>query len=291
MPEYSSEQYKYLLIKHLQRSFSFPDEFNRCYTYTFFSSLLDGIELTEDKYSGFIQVLNKYMNYCFKNNIDTVGDMGDTDVDLNKQPLIDAFKEIGVIFEPVKNSSISGYDLVFTKPDGTVMTYSVGDGVHEFDINAVFGQEYSYAQKSLYYYQFKNIEVLNLDDIDCKKAGVDCYWSYDSTYETMTITGNGSYCGVSQEQQIGSGEYKTLIIGSNVACLDSPEASRAPSLATVVLLHAHDFPLNIKNFSYKSSFTATARTWDVYTDNEVFINYTWPEKLTINLHPLDEWQG
>jgi hypothetical protein len=64
MSEYTSEQYKYLLLKHLQRSFSFDDEYNRYYTYTFYFQLLDGITITKDDYNEFLQVLNNDLKYC-----------------------------------------------------------------------------------------------------------------------------------------------------------------------------------------------------------------------------------
>ena len=292
MSEYTSEQYKYLLLKHLQRSFSFDDEYNRYYTYSFYFQLLDGITITKDDYNEFLQVLNNDLKYCAQRNYYEIGDVSSTDVEVNQQPLIDAFARIGIKFEPVENSS-SGYDLTFTKPDGSVMIYVVNDGEHEFNINAISGQEYSYAQQSLQYYQFKNIDVLSLDELDFRKAGSNCYWAYNKDTTTMTISGNGTYLGVSVEEQIGSGAYTTLIIGGNIERLKSSEAKNNASLTTVVLLHAADFPLVIDDFSYgtQPSFQQTKRTWDVYTDNEVFRNYAWPTKLTINWHSLNEWQG
>jgi hypothetical protein len=237
------------------------------------------------------------MQYCADNNITELDDFGSFYADeIYYDSLYDAFQKIGITFT-YTHDGWGNLHLYFTKPDGTMMDYyCYGDsGINNnyFNVNAMSGQEYSYAQQCNDYYQLKNIDVLSLEDIDCRKAGSNCYWSYNSDTATMTINGTGTYCGVSTQEQIGSGIYTTLIVGSNIERLNSSEAKDNADLTTVVLLHAADFPLVIDDFSYgtQSSSSQKARTWDVYTDNEVFKNYTWPTKLTINWHSLNEWEG
>lgn len=295
MNEYTSEQYKYLLLRHLQRHFSFKLESERYYTLTFYKELLRDIELTQDTYENFLKLLDLYMLYCADNNITNLDEFDDEDAEKNYDSLKDAFQKVGILFTYTHDGN-GRVHLYFEKPNGTVMDYYCYGGLGNFNwfqINAMSGQEYSYAQQCKYYYQLKNIDVLSLKDVDCRKAGSNCYWSYNSDTTTMTINGAGTYCGVATEEQIGSGIYNTLIIGSNIERLNSSEAKNNADLNTVVLLHASDFPLVIDDFSYgtQSSSSQPARTWDVYTDNEVFKNYTWPTKLTINWHSLSEWEG
>lgn len=295
MNEYTSEQYKYLLLRHLQRHFSFPSESERYYTLSFYRALLEDIELTELAYKNFLKLLNLYMKYCADNDITQLDDFSSMDAEKHYDSLKDAFQKVGIIFTYTHDGN-GNVHLYFTKPSGITMDYyccgnTLGTVKNYFYINALSGQEYSYAQQSLSYYQLKNIDALPLDDIDCRKAGADCYWSYNKDTATMTITGSGSYLGVAPEEQIGSGPYSTLIISSNIERLNSSEAKNNASLTTVVLLHAVDFPLVIDDFSYGTQYSQEARTWDVYTDNEVFRNTTFPTKLTINWHTLNEWQG
>lgn len=289
--DYSSEQYKYLLLRRLQRHFSLTDLNERIYTQTFFGKLFDGVTVTKENYNNFIQIMDDELDYCAENNIRQAIDIDEDIIKANKMPLINAFAEIGISLE----ITIVDYggDATFTKPDGSVMVYKVRSGSNDFYINAVAGQEYNYAQLAAPYYQMKYSDVVGLDEIDFQRAGPSCFWSYNADTTTMTITGDGTYYGVSKEEQIGSGAYTTLIIGPNIETLNSPEARKTESLTTIVLLHASDFPLVISEFAYgsQSSYLQKARTWDVYTDNEVFKGTTFPEKITINWHSLDEWDG
>lgn len=293
MSEYTSEQYKYLLLRHLQRHFSFEVESYRYYTLAFYQKLLEDIELTQYTYENFLKLLSLYMKYCADNDIYELGAFEDDDAEKNYDSLKDAFQKVGIDFSYLHDGN-GNVHLYFTKPNGVILDYLCEyGGTNEFCVNAKCGQEYSYAQQSLPYYQLKNIDALLLEDINCRKAGTDCYWSYNKDTATMTISGMGTYVGATTDEQIGSGTYTTLIIGGNVERLKSSEAKNNASLTTVVLLHAADFPLVIDDFSYgtQSSISQKARTWDVYTDNEVFRNTTFPTKLTINWHSLSEWQG
>lgn len=293
MSEYTSEQYKYLLLRHLQRHFSFETEKERYYTLSFYDKLMDGVELTESTYSSFVGLLDLYMKYCADNNIDELSGFSDEDAEKNYDSLRDAFGKVNIDFSYYHDGN-GKVNLYFTKPNGDVMTYTCSwGGPNAFLINALSGREYSYAQQSQQYYQLKNIDALSLNEIDCRKAGANCYWSYNADTATMTISGSGTYCGVTAEEQIGAGVYSTLIIGGNIDRLNSSEAKNNASLTTVVLLHAIDFPLVIDDISYgtQSSILQTKRTWDVYTDNEAFRSATFPTKLTINWHSLNEWQG
>lgn len=281
---YSSEQYKYLLLRHLQRSFSMPNEKDRYYTRDFFQKLLDGVEVTETSYNEFVAILDTNLRYCAENGVVREQNITQAMIDERGILLVEAFEKIGITLV-IEKSDYSG-SATFTKPDGSVMVYTVTDGSNNFYINAVSGQQYEYARRSSPYYQMRGMEVKELSDENYQMCGPDCYWSFDVSSSTMTITGSGTYKGVTKETQVGSGTYTTLIFGAEVAELDYNEAYNSSSLVNVVLLQPADFPLLISNFG-----GSTARTWNVYTDNKAFRNHVWGEKLTINWHTLDEWEG
>lgn len=286
---YTSEQYKYLLFRILQRHFSNKYIKDRYYTRDFFQKLFDGIEVTESSYNQMVDLINDNIRYSADNNVIDASDITQAMIDERGIMLIDAFAAIGIELVIYRASMGTYGTATFTKPDGTVMEYYVSDE-NDFYINAKCGQEYSYAKKADPYYQLENIDVKSLDEIDYQMCGPDCYWRYDADTATMTITGSGTYCGVTKQEQMGSGTYTTLIIGANVSALYRKEAANSASLTTVVLLHAADFPLEfLADFGYLGS--NTTRTWDVYTDNEAFRNHAWNSNLTINWHTLDEWEG
>lgn len=284
---YTSEQCKYRLFRMLQRNFSLEKERDRYYTRDFFFKLLDGVEVSIDAYKQFVKVMDDDLDYCAKHKIDKVDDVTDTMINERKGALIDAFAAIGIDLVVVKESW-SGY-LTFTKPDGTVLTYNISDGTNDFYINAACGQEINYAKLASRNFQMTDMEIKNISDDNYQMASKDIYWEYDADTTTMTITGTGVYRGVTKETQLGSGNYTTLILGAEIPELNFAEAYSSSALTTVVLLHPADFPLIITLFDYSSR--TTARSWNVYTDNEVFRNHAWNEKLSITWHTLDEWEG
>lgn len=282
--DYTSEQYKYLLFRQLQKYFSLESTKDRYYTRDFYAKLLEGVEVTETSYNEFVTILEDNIDYCAKNNVTEASGVTQAMIDERGIMLIDAFARIGITLV-IKKGDYNG-TATFTKPDGTVMTYYVTDGQNDFYINAVCGQEYGYAKKASPYYQMRGLEVKSLDEEDYQMCGPDCYWSYDADTATMTITGTGTYRGVTKEAQMGSGSYTTLIFGAAVSELNYNEAYYSSAVTTIVLLQPADFPLLITAFG-----GSTQRTWTVYTDNEVFRNHAWGDKLTINWHTLDEWEG
>lgn len=285
---YTSEQYKYLLLRQLQKYFSMPVEKDRYYTRDFFQKLLDGVEVTETSYNEFVDILEDNLQYCAENGVIKESNITQAMIDERGVLLVDAFEKIGITLV-IQKSDYSG-SATFTKPDGTVLVYNVTDGSNNFYINAVSGQEYSYAKKASPYYQMLNDEVKELCDENYQMCGPDCYWSFDADTATMTITGKGPYIGVTKETQIGSGTYTTLILGAEVEELNYNEASNSASLTKVILLQPKDFPLRIASFGGYNSDT-TKRTWDVYTDNEAFRAATFGTGMVINWHTLDEWEG
>lgn len=285
---YTSEEYKYLLIRQLQKYFSMPSVKDRYYTRDFFQKLFSGVEVTESSYNDFVDVLEDNMDYCAKNGVIKEDDITQTMIDERGIMLVGAFEKIGITLV-IDKQDYSG-SATFTKPDGTVLVYNVTDGQNNFYINAACGQEYGYARKASPCYRMEGAEVKELDSENYQMCGPDCYWSFDADTATMTITGTGTYRGVTKETQMGSGTYTTLIFGAEVSELNYNEAYNSSAVTTVVLLQPKDFPLRIPSFGGYNSDT-TKRTWDVYTDNDAFRAATFGTGMVINWHTLDEWEG
>lgn len=285
---YTSEEYKYLLVRQLQKYFSMPSVKDRYYTRDFFQKLFDGVEVTETSYNEFVDVLEDNMRYCAANNVRKEENITQTMIDERGIMLVEAFEKIGITLV-ISKQNYSG-SATFTKPDGTELVYNVTDGQNNFYINAVCGQEYGYARKASPYYQMQDMEVKELSAENYQMCGPDCYWSYDADSATMTITGTGTYRGVTKETQMGSGTYTTLIFGAEVSELNYNEAYNSSAVTTVVLLQPADFPLVVTAFGGYSS-TSSTRTWDIYTDNEAIRGATFGTGMVVNWHTLDEWEG
>ena len=120
---YTSNQYKYLLIKRLQRHFSMRSSRDRAYTQTFFWELFDDtVTVTEASYNNFCRLMDDEIALCAENG--WYDSTGIPSAVINEQGLLltDAFAEIGIVLKITANAF--GGKAEFTKPDGTVMTYT-----------------------------------------------------------------------------------------------------------------------------------------------------------------------
>ena len=289
---YTSEQYKYLLLKRLQRHFSMTSRTDRDYTYTFFGKLFDeSVVVTEDAYNTFVTVMDDEIDYCSEHGIYCCEDIEIKDVEAHSLVLVKAFEAIGIDLVISTNTNEAGeYTATFTKPNGEVMVYGVSSGMdmrNYFYINARAGTEYGYAKLSAPYYNFKNIEILELSDCNINVCGIGCYWKYDADTQTMTISGDGTYFAATTREDIGSGPFTSLIIGANVSQLGAGSLGDI-GLTKIVLLHAKDFPLVIASDAHN---TKSAYAWEVYTDNTKFREHDWGSNAAITWHTLDEWEG
>ena len=122
-----------------------------------------------------------------------------------------------------------------------------------------------------------------------KIAGPGTYWSYNADTKTMTISGDGAYAGATDETQLGSGTYHTVILGANISRLLT-ESLNAGSVNTIVFFAPADTPvvLDDKILNYTGS---TKKKLTVYTDNTALREYTWMPKVSVTLHSLSEWAG
>ena len=123
---YTSNQYKYLLIKRLQRHFSMKSPRDRAYTQTFFWELFDDtVTVTEASYNNFCRLMDDEIALCAEN--DWYNSTSIPPSVINEQGLLltKAFAEIGIELKITTNSL--GGKAEFTKPDGTVMTYINSD--------------------------------------------------------------------------------------------------------------------------------------------------------------------
>lgn len=283
--QYTSEQYKYLLMKRLQRHFSMENAKARAYTQSFFWKLFDqSVTVTEEAYSNFVSLMDDQIEYCAANNIRENADITSEMVSEQGVLLIDAFAAIGIGLEITQNGNIG--KATFTKPNGEVLVYEAGAiDLNCFTINARANTEYQYARASAPAYNMRDMEAP--ETVNPKIAGPDTYWSYDAGTAAVTITGSGVYAGATKEEQLGSGAYTTLILGANVSRLLKDSLSDS-ALTTIVLLHGEDAPLTLDSGVVD---TKNTKEWAVYADNQAFRNFAWPYSVKITWYTLEEWEG
>lgn len=284
----TSEQYKYLLFQRLRRHLAMDNAADRAYTQSFFGKLFEGITITAEAYNNFVKIMDDNIAYCAENNVKTCENITSTMINERGILLIEAFAAIGIGLEIVPGNLDNGKGTAtFTKPNGEVMVYEV-DGFpsrNYFYIYSKSQTEYQYTKLSAPYYNFTDRPAVGLDEYNPMSAGPGTYWKYNAETSTMTITGDGTYVGATNELQVGSGVYNTLIIGSAVSKLGAGVLNS--NINTLVLLHAADALISL------DSGMVASGTWtmDVYCDNETFRDFAFPDRVTINWHTLAEWDG
>lgn len=276
---YTSNQYKYLLIKRLQRHFSMENAQDRAYTQTFFWELFDdSVTVTEESYNNFCRLMDDEIALCAENGW-YAGESIPSKV-INEQGLLltKAFAAIGIEAKITAND-FSG-SAKFTKPDGTVMTYTNT----KFFINSRAGTEYQYAKASAPAYNMQEMDVPQ-ELGNPKIAGPGTYWSYNADTKTVTVSGEGAYAGAAKDEQLGSGLYHTVILGANVSRL--LRECVIPGASALVLLRPSD-----AGFAVDPQFNRSEKL-NVYTDCTAAIEamkaVEKPENIT--LHSLSEWNG
>ena len=283
---YTSEQYKYLLVKRLQRHFSMENAYDRAYTQSFFWKLFDeSVTVTEEAYNNFCRLMDNEIELCAQKGWRKCDDIPNSDIDEQGLLLSKAFKAIGI---DCKVSGGNSGRAKFTKPNGEVMEYVVTSGTNYFYINSIAGTEYRYTKASAAAY---NSQMGNVPDgVDNPKiAGPGTYWSYTADTKTMTISGDGAYAGATNDTQLGSGEYNTIIFGANVSRLLNDSLNKS-NIDKVVFLSPADATITLGKFIASGSSSQT-KNLAVYTDNKVILNYQWQENVNVTLHSLSEWEG
>lgn len=292
---YTSGQYKYLLFRLLQRSFSMQNQRDRAYTQNFFWALFDGITVTEAAYNNFVAMMDEQLDYMAQKGIYLCESIPSKDVEDGSLLLIDAFAQIGITLSISTPSSTNGeYTATFVKPGGQTLVYHVSMfGQNYFLINARAGTEYNYAQVSAPVYTMQDIEVEDGDELDPKIAGPGTWWNYTAATQTMAISGSGAYAGATTDAQLGGGEYTTIIVGAEVSRL--LEYCIMSSESVLVLLTPADGQITLDpSFNVKAGTCGNAGTpLDVYTDCAVAIQILSGADFSesITLHPLSEWEG
>lgn len=299
---YTSEQYKYLLLRRLQRDFSMPSAADRAYTYNFFVKLFEGVEVTEEAYNAFISALDTELAFCAEHGYYEAYDLGGLSTEDLSALLKPAFALLGIdiVFEV---APMNYYGTVtFTKADETVLvwtcqpdlssTLSMGTGVNDFRINSKSGREYGYAARCAPYWRMDGEPPVETG-LDPHNAGPGLTWSYDEAGTTLTVSGTGSYAGVMPDEQLGCGQYATLILGAGVnrllpGCFSDGSSSyhKYDNIKTIVLLRPAGEPMRMDEII--GDYT---RTLDIYADNEQFRAYAFPSNVTVNWHTLSEWNG
>lgn len=283
---YTSNQYKYLLVKRLQRHFSMENAQDRAYTQTFFWELFDDtVTVTEEAYNNFCRLMDDDLALCAENGWYACNSIPQKDIEEQGLLLTKAFATIGIDCKITVSGN--GY-AKFTKPNGESMTYTTSMSTNYFFINARAGTEYQYAKVSAPAYNMQGMDVPQ-ELGNPKIAGPGTYWSYNADTKTVTISGEGAYAGATNETQLGSGTYNTVILGANISRLLT-ESFNAGSVDTIVFFAPADAPvvLDDKILNYTGS---TQRNLTVYTDNTALREYVWMPQVSVTLHSLSEWGG
>ena len=283
---YTSNQYKYLLVKRLQRHFSMENPRDRAYTQTFFWELFDDtVTVTEEAYNNFCRLMDDDLALCAEKGWYSCNSIPQKDIEEQGLLLTKAFATIGIDCKITVSGN--GY-AKFTKPNGESMTYTTSMSTNYFFINARAGTEYQYAKASAPAYNMQGMDVPQ-ELGNPKIAGPGTYWSYNADTKTVTISGEGAYAGATDETQLGSGTYHTVILSANISRLLT-ESFNAGSVNTIVFFAPADAPvvLDDKILNYTGS---TKKKLTVYTDNTALRNYVWMPKVSVTLHSLSEWAG
>lgn len=283
---YTSNQYKYLLVKRLQRHFSMENAQDRAYTQTFFWELFDDtVTVTEEAYNNFCRLMDDDLALCAEKGWYSCNSIPQKDIEEQGLLLTKAFATIGIDCKITVSGN--GY-AKFTKPNGESMTYTTSMSTNYFFINARAGTEYQYAKASAPAYNMQGMDVPQ-ELGNPKIAGPGTYWSYNADTKTVTISGEGAYAGAMDETQLGSGTYNTVILGANISRLLT-ESLNAGSVDTIVFFAPADTPvvLDDKILNYTGS---TKKKLTVYTDNTALREYVWMPQVSVTLHSLSEWAG
>lgn len=292
---YTSEQYKYLLLKRLQRHFSMGNAYDRAYTQSFFWELFDdSVTVTEEAYQNFCRLMDDELALCAKKGWYTCDSIPQKDIKEHGLVLVKAFEAIGITLKIDSNSDKNNYLAIFTKPNGEIMTYkgSKTGNLNYFYINARAGTEYQYAAASAPAYNMQGMDVPE-ELGNPKIAGPGTYWSYNADTKTMTISGDGAYAGATNEAQFGSGAYTTVICGAGVSRL--LKYSIRVDGAVLVLLRPSDADMEFDPHFSGSPGTCGDNYYKivVYTDCAAAIAALSTEEQAkyVTLHSLSEWGG
>ena len=278
---YTSNQYKFLLIKRLQRSISMENAHDRAYTQSFFWKLFDeSVTVTEEAYNNFCRLMDDDLALCAENGWYDCKDVPTKVINEQGLLLTEVFAEIGV---DCKIDGTGTGTAKFKKSNGEEMVYAVAYK-NLFFINARAGTEYQYAKASAPAYNMQGMDVPQ-ELGNPKIAGPGTYWSYNADTKTVTISGEGAYAGATNETQLGSGTYNTVVIGVDVSRLLN--SCIVSGVTALVLLQSTDGSIVID-----PKFNSSSKL-DVYTDCTAAIAalkaVEKPENITV--HSLSEWAG
>ena len=278
---YTSNQYKYLLIKRLQRSISMENAHDRAYTQSFFWKLFDeSVTVTEEAYNNFCRLMDDDLALCAENGWYDCKDVPTKVINEQGLLLTEVFAEIGV---DCKVDGTGTGTAKFKKSNGEEMVYAVAYK-NLFFINSRAGTEYQYAKASAPAYNMQGMDVPQ-ELGNPKIAGPGTYWSYNADTKTVTISGEGAYAGATNDAQLGSGTYNTVVIGVDVSRLLN--SCIVSGVTALVLLQSTDGSIVID-----PKFNSSSKL-DVYTDCTAAIAalkaVEKPENITV--HSLSEWAG
>lgn len=264
----------------------------------------ESLILTDNNISSFKTKFFEFLDACsnsgYTNPVQYISNANTFDY------LISAFNELNVVAST--QSSASNYSLILTAPDNTQygLYFSPVLSSNAFVIRP--RQEIEYAKVAKNTMNLQNITYESLSSLK-NMCGKNSYWEYDSTNNRVLINGSGSTKAVAvlnPKSSPLSTPYNqllnctTMVINENITEMqDSSTTTATEYLATsgfqfktIVFKHSNNDTLNLVSgwIPAPKSATNPKQTYDIYADHSAVRNYAYSSNITVNLHPLSEWE-
>lgn len=287
---YTSAQYRYLIMRRLQRTVTAQNAARRLYYIRFFGELLDeSVEINEEQYQAFCKDFDLALEKCNEKGIYLAESMCGDFYEQNNYIVVNALTNIGI--QIVFGATTSdGYpeNITFTKPNGVSLLFTTNRNLDDFYVNARSGMEYSYARAAVPHWRMENEPVIGMEDMETYFCGKGTTWRYDSAMNAVSIGGDGSFSlAPTTEAQLGSGAYSTVIIGANVSAVTASILNQT-NVNKVVFLTPEDQSIKI---TVSNSTSTTKKDMDVYTDNEEIKSTGFGTRFNVTWHTLAEWEA
>lgn len=266
----------------------------------------EGLNLTETKVRNFVNYYNIAIDLYFQSlgtTITAIKRFSNVYLETTSQSaLISAFGAIDVTIS-ISNATSP---IIFTMPNNNQKTLYYDPTV----VIITPSQDYSYAQ--LFYDGF-TLDTMQSENINNLKmrTGETSWWEYNSTKNRIEIKGTGSSIGANVMRKktntanftpfedVMNNTCSTIIFDESITKLTSGATlysgeSNTGSICTInkiVFKHSNNDPITLTSYILApKTAPSTKPVFDIYTDNDTVKNYNYSKNITVNIHPLSEWE-